>query len=290
MKKNMRGFGAVELIIIVVVLGILGFVGWKFMTRSDSKDTQPSSNSQTQPVDNSPTQETNAEPQEFIWRQAAAGWEAQQKVPECPAQPMLKAPANLSKATAVLYPGQTRGGNYKPHGGFRFDTITDNKVIVTAPIDGFVVRGTRFIAEGEIQYSFDIMNNCGVMYRIGHFRELPDKMQKIADTFPEAGASSASQNVNPPVFVKQGEVIATKVGILSTKNTFFDWGVFDYRQQNEVSKSQAYQAAHGEGNGKDIAWYAVCWLKDWLPANDQKTLAGLPAGDPTSGKNSDYCK
>jgi prepilin-type N-terminal cleavage/methylation domain-containing protein len=286
MKKNQNGFSVVELIIVIVVLGVLALVGLRVVSNKNSKSSGTSSNAQTQ---NTNTQSAEA-PQGLIWQQTADGWQAQQKAPECPAQPMFKAPADVSKVTAVLYPGQTRGGNYKPHGGFRFDATSDNKVTVTAPLEGYIVKGTRYIADGEneIQYGFDIMNNCGIMYRVGHLRELPDNLQKIAETFPEAGPSSMNTNVNPAVFVKQGEVLATKVGITSVNNTFFDWGVYDYRQGNEASKSAAYQSAHSED--KELAWHAVCWLQDgWLPNKDQVALAGLPAGDPASGKNSDYC-
>jgi hypothetical protein len=201
---------------------------------------------------------------------------------------MVKMPADSSKVTSILYPGQTRGGNYKPHGGFRFDNTKGNKVTLTAPFDAFLVRGGRYIAEGEIQYTFDAMNNCGVLFRLGHIRELPDNLQKIADTWPEATANSATQTISPSVFIKQGEVMGTKVGITASSNTFFDMGIYDYRQTNEASKSQAYQAAHTQD--KDLSWHAVCWLKDWLPTNDASILANLPAGDPTSGKSSDYCK
>lgn len=37
MKINQKGFGAVELIIILLVIGVLGFVGWKVMDSNDKK-------------------------------------------------------------------------------------------------------------------------------------------------------------------------------------------------------------------------------------------------------------
>lgn len=281
MNKNKNGFSIVELLIIVVVIGALGFVGFLLVSKlggdkkkDDFKSTSDSSAS-------------SAIAAGFIWRQTASGWEAQGKAPECPAQPMLKAPADLSKVTSVLYPGQVRGTtSYKPHGGLRFDDSTDNKITVSSPIDGYIINGVRHIADGgtEVQYGFSIMNNCGITATIGHLRELTPELQKIADTFPEPTQNSASQNVNPPLYVKQGTMLATKVGILGDHNTFFDWGVFDYRQTNEASKSAAYQAAHDKT--QDTTWHAVCWLQDgWLPSKDQTLLAALPSGD----KHSDYC-
>lgn len=279
-KKNEKGFSVVEALIIVVILAVVGLVGWKVMGGNSNKDSKDSDS------DTKKSQTSEEQPGEFIWQQTATGWQASQEAPECPDQPMLKAPADLSKVTSVLYPGQTRG-SYKPHGGLRFDDVKDNKVTVKAPFDGFIVKAARNFAEGttEVQYNFDIMSNCGVMTRLGHLRELPDDMQAIVEKLPEASADSRIESVNPPVFVKQGTVLATQVGIKG--NTFFDWGVYDYRQENEVSKLAAYKAAHPQG---EHAWFAVCWLKDWLPASDAATLAKLEAGGGESAKQSDYCE
>ncbi len=278
MNQNRNGFSVAELLIIIVVLGVIGFVGLTVFSRVNGEKKQ----------DTTPDSSSDSQAKGSIWHQTANGWEAQEKAPNCPAQPMLTAPTDLSKVTSVLYPGQTRG-SYKPHGGLRFDNNTNNTVTVVAPFDGYIVKATRNFAEGttEIQYGFDIMSNCGVMTRFGHLQELPDNLQKIVDKLPEANASSRIENVNPPVFIKQGEVLATKVGIISEKNTFFDWGVYDYRQENEASKASAYKTAHPQS---EHAWYAVCWLQDWLPASDTTILTKLPAGGGENGKSSDYCE
>ncbi len=283
MKKHQNGFSVLVVPAIIVILGVIGFAGYKVLAGDKKKDDFKPNSSQSQI--SSPSSKDD---KGLIWQQTANGWQAMEKAPDCPAQPMLKAPADLSKVTSVLYPGQMRG-MYKPHGGLRFDDTKDNKVTVTVPFDGYIVKGTRNFAEGttEIQYGFDIMNNCGVMTRFGHLRELPANLQKVVEKLPEASADSRIENVNPPVYVKQGEVLATKVGTTADSNTFFDWGVYDYRQENEASKSAAYKSAHPQG---EHAWYAVCWLKDWLPANDTAALAKLSAGGGESGNNSDYCK
>ncbi len=280
-KQKQLGFSVIELLIVLAVLGFIGLIGFTVLSGNKKNDDTKTADSQTQET-SSETKDTG-----LIWQQAENGWQSTQTPPKCPDQPMLTAPADLSKVTSVLYPGQSRGGNYKPHGGFRFDNSTDNKITVTAPMDGYLVRGSGYIAEGEVQYTFDVMNNCGVMYRIGHIRELPANLQKIADTWPKPTSSSATERINPAVLVKEGDVLATKVGILNENNTFFDWGVYDYRQENEASKSQAYKTNHPMG---ELTWHAVCWLDGWLPSGDQATLNKLPAGDPASGKNSDYCK
>lgn len=282
---NQRGFSVVEVVIVVVILALVGLVGWKVLGgKKEARAPAPAVSTQT------PSSQEDRQPAatELLWQQGDGGWRAMQTPPDCPAQPIMKSPVNLSKVTAILYPGQTRGGNYKPHGGFRLDGTANDKVTVVAPIDGFIVRGGSYIAEGEIQYTFDVMNNCGVMYRVGHFRALPENLQKIADTWPAPQeGDSRTHQVNPAVFVKQGETLATSVGITGNKNTFFDWGVYDYRQANEASKSASFQQAHAQD--KELSWHAVCWF-DWLPAGDAAKVKSFPAGDPTSGKKSDYCK
>lgn len=275
---NSGAMHILPILLIVLVIGV-GFAGWRVM--SSQKDKDAGSNSTASDSSSEST------PEELVWQQTEAGWKAMGTAPECPDQPMLKMPADISKVTSVLYPGQPRGGNYKPHGGFRFDNSANADIKITAPIDGFIVRGGHYMAEGEIQYTFDVMNNCGVMYRFGHLRELPEDLMKLTTSWPAANEGSATHAVSPAVYVKQGHAFGTSVGIIGNENTFFDWGVYDYRQQNEASKSAAYQQAHAQE--KELAWHAVCWLEGWLPASDEATLAKLEAGDPTSAKNSDYC-
>lgn len=216
--------------------------------------------------------------------------------PACPNPLQFKLPADISKATALLYPGQERrgnfegqGGNYKPHGGFRFDNSKYNEITVSSPFDGYVYRGSKFLQEGEIQYTFDIVNPCGIMIRLGHLRELSPAFQAIADKFPAPrDLDSRTERVVPMVKVETGDPIATAVGFKNAAgNTFFDWGVYDMRQANAASKSTAYQQAHADA--KELAYYAVCWL-DMLSSADETAVRALPAADPVSGKTSDYCK
>lgn len=280
--NDQNGFAHIIILVIaVILLAGVGFVGWRAFTapKPAAQDHSRHSESTTKPVAKVPT--------ELTWQQIDGGWRSMGEAPACPDQPMMKPPVDMTKVTAMLYPGQTRGGNYKPHGGFRFDKSKNADIKVTAPIDGFIVRGGSYIAEETLQYTFDIMNNCGVMYRVGHFASLPDNLQKIADTWPPATADSRTQSVNPAVYVKTGDTLGTSVGITKTNNAFFDWGVYDYRQDNEASKSAAYQQAHAMD--KELSWHAVCWF-DWLPSKDAAKVKSLPAGDPGSGKTSDYCK
>ncbi|MEK7184486.1 MAG: hypothetical protein AAB701_03155 [Patescibacteria group bacterium] len=273
----------------VVVGG--GLIAWNMMR--PARDTMPAQSNDQQMTNPPPAitnSQTSTQPitQELLWQQSEGGWQSMGTPPACPTQPMMAAPADLSLATEVLYPGQTRGGNYKPHGGLRFDNSTNDDIAVTAPADGYLLRGSRYLEMGEVQYSFDIMHNCGVMYRFDHLRELSAKMQAIADTFPAAvDDDSQTHSINPPVSVTKSETLATSVGFIKNKNVSLDWGVYDFRSENEASAAAAFKTAHTQD--KELSWHAVCWF-DWLPAGDALTVRGLPAGDAVSGKTSDYCK
>lgn len=220
----------------------------------------------------------------------------------CPKPFIFQMPVEMNKVTSVLYPGQLRGGEFKAHGGFRFDSSRPDEITVYAPYDAKVIAGARYPVNGEIQYTFDFEHSCGIRYRFGHLLTLSPKFQEIADKFPlPKGLDSRTTQVDPRIEVRQGEVIATAVGLTKGgnskdgTNTFVDWGVYDYRQQNEASKDPNWVTAHSE----DPNWaqyynsetyrYAVCWF-DWIPEEDRAKVLSLPSSDSVSGKTSDYCK
>ena len=236
----------------------------------------------------SPTQKTTSS--SVYWMQTADGYQASSTPPTCPAQMVAIFPADITQATSVLYPGQYRGGSYKPHGGLRFDNATNNVVVVKAPFDGTIIDGSAYIADGalnDVQYTFDVMNNCGMMFRVGHLLTLSPDMAAIAKNFPAPQKNdSRTTNVNPGVKITAGTVMATKVGTATDKNTFFDFGVYDWNKANAISADAAWLA--GDQHNSNLGKHAVCWFS-LLTAADEATVRALPAGDPTSGKKSDYC-
>ncbi len=222
----------------------------------------------------------------------------------CPKPFVFRMPIDTEKATSVLYPGQIRGGNYKAHGGFRFDGSKPDEITVVAPYDADVIAGARYPVNGEIQYTFDFAHPCGIRYRFGHLLTLSPKFQAIAEKFPmPKGLDSRTTEVNPPIKVKQGEIIATAVGltkggpeVFGGLNTFVDWGVYDYRQQNKASQDPNWVSAHSSEDpdwslyyNSEIYKYAVCWF-DWISPEDKAKVLALPSSDSQSGKISDYCK
>lgn len=263
MKKYQSGFSVVEAVIIIVVLGLIGGAGWVVTHKNKS---QPKANNSANSTASNQTASTS-----------------------CP-DPVLKTPVDVSKVTSVLYPGQTRGGQYKPHGGFRLDNSSNDAVEVKSPMDAKLVDGARYIEQNEHQILLDFKSDCGVNFRFDHLLTLSSKLQAEVDKLPAPKQDdSRTTNFQNQISVKAGEVIATGVGFPQTHNVAFDFGVYDTRQQNAASKDSAYVAVHPDLDNNDQLKYAVCWF-DYLSSSDAQTLKALPAGDPTSGKNSDYCK
>lgn len=265
-------YSLLALLVLILIVSAL------FVFRRPSQRTQDTAES-------THTTTSSGSAQRVAWEYSNVGWKAKGNAPECDNPVVLKSPVDLAAVTEILYPGQVRG-EYKPHGGFRLGKATSNTATVTAPMDAYIVDGSRYLEQGEVQYMFDFVNSCGVMYRLDHLLTLGEKLQKIADTLPAAQPDqSQTTNINPPVAVSAGETLATAVGHTVNNNVSFDWGVYDLRQKNAASADSAWAASHDA----QLAHYAVCWF-DWLSAADSSTVKSLPAGDPTSGKTSDYCK
>jgi hypothetical protein len=217
------------------------------------------------------------------WTFDGANWKPNGVPPSCANPFIIHLPVDGSRPTSVLYPGQVRGGQYKPHGGFRLDTTAYDAVTITAPFDAYVVDGSRYYENGVIQYYFDFIHTCGIRYRLDHLHTLSATMQALADQLPLPTTSSQS-TVLTPKLIKAGTVLATAVGF--PNNTSFDLGLYDLRQRNAAAQSAAYRAAHADMVSN--AYYAVCWF-DWLSASDEAAVRALPPADGISGATSDYC-
>jgi len=289
MKKirNQAGFSAVEAIIIVVILGVIGLVGWRILAKKPKAEK-----TNTQTTEQAKTEEKPAaEEAKYIeWSFDGEKWTAMNQgnePPACPNPVTIKSPIDVSKATAVLYPGQVRGGDFKPHGGL---AATDNNVAVVAVMDAYAYRGARYIEDGEVQYLFDFVNPCGLMYRLDHLYTLSDDMMKLANQLPEPKPDeSRTFKFTDNILVKQGTTIATVLGHVKTKNAGFDLGVFDLRQPNEASKTNnLYKTDSKRIGDKEQSFYAVCWF-DWLTGSEKQTIKALPLRG-IEGKTSDYCK
>lgn len=210
-------------------------------------------------------------------------WKASSSPPNCPTPLVFPSPADVKLASSVLYPGQERGGDYKAHGGFRFDGLTNNNVKMYAPFDGNLVQAARHTQGSEVQYSLYFINDCGVMYKFDHILELTDKFNKVMQSIPLKGEGDTRTTfINPSVFTSKGELVATKVGL--SGNVFVDFGVYDLRAKNGVDYS-----TRNYFNISQYGEYGICWLNN-LEGSDKTIVKSLPGADGQNGKKSDYCK
>lgn len=202
--------------------------------------------------------------------------------PPCPDPIILQTPVDLNKVTAILYPGQERGGDFKSHGGFRFNNSKPDDIQVKAPFDGKLREAQAYMEDSEVQYLFDFENPCGIVYRLDHLASLSPKFEEFAKSLKvlseedwKSGSGVHNQRPgNLNISVTKGEVIATAVGFRKTNNTFVDLGVYDLRGKSLYQNPRPY---------------AVCWF-DFLPEEDAKIIKSLPPGDSVNGTKSTLCK
>ena len=73
-----------------------------------------------------------------------------------------------------------------------------------------ILRASRYLASGEIQYTFDFVNDCGIMYRFGHLRDLAPRFQALADALPApVELDSRSTQISGNLTVELGELVGT---------------------------------------------------------------------------------
>lgn len=284
LKQNQQGFHAVSVIVAILVIAILGFVGWRVMGSNKPKEAVKSVNdgsSQRQAGD-----DTKGASSSVIWMWGGDKWLAQGgSAPTCKSKPVFSMPVDINQVSSVLYPGQQRSTGYKTHGGFRLDTGSAD---VTIPADSNLVKASRYIEQGEVQYFMVFTLPCGYAYRFDHLRTLTPKFQAIMDKLPQPQVDdSRTTSIEPAVSLKAGEKVATGVGFAKTNNASVDFGIYDLRQANKASKDPAYAAKHQDE--KEYAYYGSCFF-DYFSSDVAAKLRALPAADQMAGKTSDYCQ
>ncbi len=289
MKKLNQGESHIVIGVIgLVVVAVIIFAGIKVLGKKET--TKSSGNNSTQQTDPTPKQE-EAKTEFIRWGFDDVKWSPSSTPPACK-DPFVfdQSPVDVSKVTSILYPGQTRGNNYKAHGGFGYDNATNTSVDVKMPFDAYLISGSRYIESDEQQILLDFQSNCGIAIRFDHLKTLSPSVQAIVDkNFPQPKVDDTrGTNLSEPVLFKAGDLVATEVGHAKPKlNVGMDFGVYDYRSPNQSSKSAAYQAAHGQYSSQ--TYYGVCWF-DLLPAADAAKVKALPSRDQKMGKTSDYCR
>ncbi|MBL8015242.1 MAG: hypothetical protein JNK26_03590 [Candidatus Doudnabacteria bacterium] len=287
MQKFGNKYLIIALFFTVTILAVAIAVMLIQNSQKSQPEVEPNSTTSSRSVGTVSSEDTEAAPTGIMWSFDGETWKAMGNVPNCPTPLTFKSPVDLSLATNVLYPGQVRGGNYKPHGGFRFDNSPTNKITVRMPIDAILWRGSRYIEAGEVQIILDFVAPCGVMIRFDHLLTLSDEFAAIVDAELPAAQPDDSRThyFKTQKLYRQGTLVAEEIGHTNPLNVGMDWGVYDLRAHNTQSQNTVWAQQHS--TFKETAYYAICWL-DYLE-KDEKTLVKALPGGGTEGKISDYC-
>lgn len=287
--------GSIVFLVVFIIAGALILLTRDNSEKSDTNNNSQNNNNSQQPDNTAKAYPTNVCPDEIIYGQGKPGWEYKNDAwvygggtpPACPSEILAMSPVDASKATSILYPGQTRG-QYKPHGGFRFDNSPNGAITVKLPVKARLVSGAKYTESGNVQYLLDFVSDCGIAIRFDHLYTLDGEVKTAAAKLPlNPGGDTRGTSLDGKEF-PAGTVVATVIGMPSTRNFGFDFGVYDYRQRNTASSNPAYVAKY-QSYSASQAFYALCWL-DLLPNGDAAIAKALPGGDAKAGKQSDYCK
>lgn len=259
------GFHVTGLVIMLFVLGVIGFAGYRVFVANNKKATVAN---QTNPTSDS----SDNGSVKWAFNQEKLEWFAQAGTAPACKDPFTfdMTPVDLSNVMVIGMPGAYRGYNYKPHGLFRLNNSTSGKIEVRLPMDATLVGINRYY-EGnpaELQYLLTFESDCGIAFRFDHLYRLTPPFQALAETTAEPKLNDTHTDPNRPFERKKfkaGDVVATEVGFPRIKNYGFDFGVYDYRSRNEISKNKKWAAIHNQYQSFD--WYARCWI-DMLPGND----------------------
>jgi hypothetical protein len=277
-----------EAILFLCAICLLPVLGIIYYANSYLKQDAQTDNQNTPTITLTPTVTQTAAQSSILWNFNGENWIPTGSTPVCSKPLISQLPVESSKVTRVLYPGQIRGTDYKAHGGFRFDTNPDNKITVKLPIDANLWRGSRYIQDGEIQYMLDFIAPCGVLIRFDHLLTLDPEFMKVVNSDLPAPQKDDTRTYFFKVntYYRAGTVIASEVGIRNPKNVTVDFGVYDLRQRNEISKNVTWAAQHS--SKKETAYFGICWISE-LPEQESKAMFALQYGG-VEGKKSDYCK
>lgn len=203
--------------------------------------------------------------------------------PPCPNPLTIQLPVESSLVESVLYPGQVRSGDFKPHGGLILKVAPGASVEIRAPMDGYLTSVAKFTDEFGLHYNPNFQHSCGIAFGFGHLGAVSPKIQAAFDTVPQKPYKDSRTEIVEPIFVKHGEVVGTA---LQERGRGFDFGVSDFRQENKASKRADFREKYSESPWADF--YGVCWF-DLLPPEVETAVRALPAGDMYQGSNSEYC-
>ena len=266
--RKQDGFHIVEAAIVLIVIAVVGFVGYKVVHKEEppKNNTNQAAGSTSNSNEDGPVWDYNQQKMEWFVKSG--------KAPACKNPLKLDmSPVDMSKITAVGLPGAYRGFSYKAHGGFRAATSTNGNLEVKLPMDARLTGITRYYEAipgypDELQYLVDFENDCGIAIRFDHILTLTPDFHAVAEKSPAPKKNDTARDpnigrVNIPY--KAGTVIATGVGFPSAQNYGFDFGMYDYRSRNEISKNTLWADIHKNYSAQHF--HGICWLP-LLPGDD----------------------
>lgn len=276
LKHVEHGFHVFAVCAVLLLIGAVGFAASRVIQKNTSKNVSS----------------------DVVWdyNNAENKWFAKSGKPTQCANPFVfeKTPVDLNLLSVIGMPGAYRNPDYKPHGGMRLANMESGNVNVVMPTDATLVGLTRYY-EGnpaELQYLLTFETDCGIAFRFDHLATLTPELAKIAETTPEPKLNDTRSDPNitfKRTKFKTGDLLATSVGFVKTKNFGFDFGVYDYRQRNKISENSKWAAIHNQHQSLD--WYATCWVEQ-LPAADiakAKELSLTVINPAKPNIVSDYC-
>jgi hypothetical protein len=271
-RLNQNGFHVLLLIIFLVVVGVIGTVG--YVVRSNSRN------------------KANAE---VFWSfdNKKQEWYVKQGTAPACKEPFVfdHTPVDLTNSMSIAFAGTYRGKSYKVHGAIALDKSSQ----VQLPIDATLSGLTRYY-EGEkpeIQYLVSFETDCGIAFYFDHLHALSPQLDALAKLQPEPKLNDtrSSPDDSPPrIKMKTGDIVATETGAHLAQRYGIDFGVVDRRHRNEISKNSVWASLHQDYTSTE--WYGACWF-DMLPGADAakaKQLSVVQADTRRTAKFvSDYC-
>ena len=146
-------------------------------------------------------------------------------------------------------PGRIDPDDHRGHGYFRIPTGM-NAVNVRMPVDATLYMGSNHYEDATkavsdkrvIQYRLEFKTKCdGIRFRFDHIAE---PVPKIVDLFTREPLVDGSYGMQlEPLFLREGELIGTKIGIETNGNAFVDFGVYDDFRRVRTAQDPRFENA-----------------------------------------------
>ena len=146
-------------------------------------------------------------------------------------------------------PGRIDPDAHRGHGYFRIPTGM-NAVNVRMPIDATLYMGSNHYEDAAkavsdervIQYRLEFRTECdGIRFRFDHIAE---PVQKIVNLFTREPLIEGSAGMQlEPLFLKEGELVGTKIGIETNGNAFVDFGIYDDFKRVRTAQDPRFENA-----------------------------------------------